>query len=168
MAQHPGVFRRAEIRRERQARFLPHARLPALLPQPGGNGRRPPALPDNCRTERFAGFPVPTAGCFALVGKPQNGDVGGGDAGRGERFARRSLHALPDLREVVADPALAADKLAVRYVRPAEQRAVKTPYKPLCALCALIDRENDAHARRSSFCAITPRAAAAMCSAVRP
>ena len=66
---------------------------------------RAPVLPDDRVGYRLAGLAVPDDRGLALVGDPDPGNVGSGDAGSADGIASGREHARPDLLGIVLDMA---------------------------------------------------------------
>ena len=64
----------------------------------------PGVLPDDGVVDRLAGLAIPDDRRFALVGDADGGEVGGFDAGLGERPPDDLDAAGPDLDRIVLDP----------------------------------------------------------------
>jgi hypothetical protein len=94
-----------EVRGRRQAGLAPDDVAAAVAVQRRGDPVGPGVLPHDRVVDRLAGVPVPDDRCLALVGDPDRGQVGGGDAGLFEPAPDDLLAAHPDLGRIVLDPA---------------------------------------------------------------
>ena len=106
MIQHPFDLRPAEIRIDDKTCLLPdHLRL-ALTFQLFTDPGRPPALPYDGGTDRFACFGVPQDRGLPLVRDPDRLDLFGIDAAFFNNFLQHIVLAAPDLVGVVLHPAV--------------------------------------------------------------
>ena len=108
--QRPHDLRAGEVRIEEEPRPLPDQALQAAGGQRAADVGRPAILPDEGRSDRRPGCPVPEHGGLPLVGDPDRGDPRGIDPRLGDRLARRGELRRPDLHRVVLHPARASGR----------------------------------------------------------
>jgi len=101
-------------------------------------------LPDQGRTDRVAGVPVPQYGRLPLVGDAECGDLVRRDAGLGNRRGRDLLEVAPDLRRVVFHPAWLGEQLLMLALGYRDQTAVMVEQNATCRGGALVNSHHEA------------------------
>src|ERR1019366_6704564 len=97
VVEQPGRLGCGEVGIEEQPGALSDGGLVTRLPERGAGLGRSPVLPDDGAVDRRAGPSVPDNHRLPLVGDPDRGDVGGGDAGLLDGRATGRHYRPPDL-----------------------------------------------------------------------
>ena len=122
--------------------------LPAGLAQLVAAAGGAAVLPDDRPVQRLAAVAVPGHDRLALVGDPDAGQPAAVDAGRVERLARDRARDVPDLGDVVLDPARLREVLGELAVGAADQLSLEVEHEAGRAGRSLVDREQHQARRR--------------------
>ena len=144
LVQQPGDLGPGEVGVQQQARALAHQVFGARGAQLLAERCRPAVLPDDRPVDRLAGLAVPDDRGFALVGDADGGDIAHRFAGVFDGAAADRQGVLPDVLDVVLDPAGVWEMLGQFLLGLAEIAALGREENGPGAGRSLIDRKNAA------------------------
>jgi len=143
--QQPGQLGAGEIRVQHQSGLLPEGRFMPPGPEQVALAGGAPVLPDDGMVDRPAAGAVPDHGSFALVGDADRGDIGGGQAGPGNRLHRHSQLRGPDLVGVVLHQTRCGKELAELLLGQATDISVMVEHQGTGTGRSLVKGKDEAH-----------------------